>query len=167
VTLGTVDEWTGTENNRLIVGSAHRLRGTLDVSYALVMLYLLTDTGNGGINVCGSRHGHRRRYEAEDTEWTVVRRKIGRAAGLGGVPRRENHRQRVPLRPRTDGNCGLGTVRGRIVAAVSSTGSSVFRNVDVNLGPKGDGVEDGVDTIGKPVRRGVNIANSAFARRRS
>ena len=28
------------------------------------MLYLLIDTGNGGINVCGSRHGHRRRYGA-------------------------------------------------------------------------------------------------------
>jgi hypothetical protein len=38
---------------------------------------------------------------------------------------------------------------------VSSTGSSVFRNVDINLGSKGDGVEDGVDTIGKSVRRGV------------
>jgi len=59
------------------------------------------------------------------------------------------------LRPRTDGNCGLGTVRGRIVAAVSSTGSSVFRNVNVNFGSEGDRVEDGVDTIGKSVRRGV------------
>jgi hypothetical protein len=43
----------------------------------------------------------------------------------------------------------------RVVAAVSSTGSRVLRNVDVNLGPKGDGVEDGVDAMGKSKRRVV------------
>ncbi len=38
--FGTVDEWTGTENDGLIVGSAHVGRGTMDGLHALVMAHL-------------------------------------------------------------------------------------------------------------------------------
>ena len=86
VGLGTIDEWTGTENNRCIMSSAHCVGGALYVLHALVMAHLLSNISDGGINVCGNRNGHWRWHDTENTEGTVVRCEIGRSTGFGGVP---------------------------------------------------------------------------------
>ena len=81
-----------------------------------VVLHLSIHRSNGGIHVGGDRHGRGWRYDTEDAErtisrttylapddsprgWrydtedaerTIVWRKVGRPAGLGGVPVSEN-----------------------------------------------------------------------------
>ena len=103
----------------------------------------------------GDRHGRGWRYDTEDAERAIVRRKVGRPAGLGGVPPWENQRERVSLGPRSDGSAWFRTVGGGVVTAVPGAGSGVLGDVDVHLGSKGDGCEDGVGAMGESIGRVV------------
>ncbi len=76
--LGTVDEGTGPENDRFIVGSAHIGRGAMNGFHALVMARLLSDGSNGCIKMRGCGYGHRRWHwhDVDDTIRTVGRGEI-------------------------------------------------------------------------------------------
>ena len=124
----------------------------LDARDALVMRHLFGDEGDSGIHVGGSGRRDRRWNEAENAERTVGRGEVRSPAGLRRVARRENKRQWVLLRTRSDGNAWLGAVRGGIVAAIPSTESGVLRNVNVDLGPEWNGGEYRVDAMSEPVR---------------
>ena len=87
------------------------------------------------------------------TTWTTVRREVSRSAGLGGVPRRENQRKRITLRPWADSDPWFGAVGGGIVTAVPGAGSTIFGDVDVHLGPEGNRGKHRADAMGEPVRR--------------
>jgi hypothetical protein len=78
VGFGTVDEWTGTENDGLIVGSAHVGRGAMDGLHALVMAHLLSNGSNGCIKMRGCGYRHRRWHDVENFEHHRDCRRPGR-----------------------------------------------------------------------------------------
>jgi hypothetical protein len=93
VRFGTIDEWSGAEDDGLIVRREHLGRRFRNCADALGMLHLVIDGSDCNINVSGDGHVHRWRYVHENSVRALGWGEVSGSAGLRSVTRGENQWQ--------------------------------------------------------------------------